>query len=253
MSWFEESFGERYLRLYGHRDQDEATRALSSLFPEHTLAGRRALDLGCGPGRYMRALYERGAWAVGLDLSPVLLEAARRNLSALQRQPRLVRADMRRLPFRDRSFDLTLCMFTTFGYFEPRDAHFGLAEEMARVTGSVIILDLPDAETLERTLVPSSEREVDDMRVRERRWIADEPRRVCKTIELLPRDGGDVVERYDERVHLFAPEEVEEMFARAGYRVEDRLGDYDGAPFEAGRSPRMILRLRREGRRVLRG
>ena len=40
----------------------------------------------------MRALYERGAWAVGLDLSPVLLEAARRNLSALQRQPRLVRA-----------------------------------------------------------------------------------------------------------------------------------------------------------------
>lgn len=251
MSWYEEAFGERYLELYGHRDQDEATRALSSLFPEHTLAGRRALDLGCGSGRYLQALFERGAWAVGLDLSPELLAAARKRLGVLERRPRLVRADMRRLPFRDRSFDLTLCMFTTFGYFDPREVHFDLADEMCRVTGSVIILDLPDAAHVEEHLVPSSQREVDGLRVEERRWIEAKPRRVCKSMRLVDPSTGDIRESYEERVHLFSAEEIAEMFGRAGYRVEDQLGDYEGTPWTRGSKPRMILRLRREGRRVL--
>lgn len=251
MSWYEEAFGERYLELYGHRDQREAMHALQSLFPEHALAGRRALDLGCGSGRYLQALFERGAWAVGLDLSAALLAAAKERLGALERRPRLVRADMRRLPFRDRSFDLTLCMFTTFGYFDPREVHFELAEEMCRVTGSVIVLDLPDAVHVEEHLVASSQREVDGLRVEERRWIETNPRRVCKDMRLVDPSDGEVRESYQERVHLFSAEEIAEMFARAGYRVEDRLGDYEGTPWRRGATPRMILRLRREGRRVL--
>ena len=55
--WFEESFGERYLRLYAHRDSLEASTAVETLFPGHALAGRTALDLACGAGRYLRLLH----------------------------------------------------------------------------------------------------------------------------------------------------------------------------------------------------
>jgi SAM-dependent methyltransferase len=37
------------------------------------------LDVGCGPGRHLRALTARGIYALGVDLSPVAVEFARRD------------------------------------------------------------------------------------------------------------------------------------------------------------------------------
>jgi SAM-dependent methyltransferase len=55
---------------------------------------RRALDLGCGSGRYLRLLADRGVpEVVGADLSPGMLERAREAGSAV------VRAGASRLPF----------------------------------------------------------------------------------------------------------------------------------------------------------
>jgi SAM-dependent methyltransferase len=245
LKWFEKSFGESYLRLYGHRDDDEARRALDSLFPEHALAGRKVLDLGCGPGRYLRILYERGAHAVGIDLSAPLLARAREVLEPLQRAPRLVRGDMRHLPFHSRSFDLTLCMFTTFGYFETREMHAELAREIARVTGVLLILDLPNPRWLADHLVPRSERVVEGMRVVDSRWLEEDPRRVCKDTEIRDLASDRLLDRFEERVHLFEAAEIEEYFSPVGLVVEDRRGDYDGTPFDAEESPRCLLRLRR--------
>lgn len=61
------------------------------------LAGRRVLDLGCGKGRFGRALARRGADVVGLDLSTAMLRSA----YGLER----VRGSVRRLPFASGSFD----------------------------------------------------------------------------------------------------------------------------------------------------
>jgi len=59
-------------------------------------AGGLALDVGCGPGQYVRALESRGLRVVGLDLSRGLLDQAQ-----MEGTPRLVCADMRRLPIAD--------------------------------------------------------------------------------------------------------------------------------------------------------
>jgi SAM-dependent methyltransferase len=66
-------------------------------------AGARALDLACGSGRYLRALAERGAEVIGLDLSPEMLGRA----AGLGRP--LARGDMVRLPFAAAAFDLVVC------------------------------------------------------------------------------------------------------------------------------------------------
>ncbi len=249
MSWFEKAFGRRYLELYRHRDATEADRALRSLFPDHALAGRSVLDVGCGPGRYLRVLYERGADAVGVDLSSDLLTRAREVLSPLQRSPRLVRGDMRALPFGSRRFDLTLCMFTTFGYFETRSAHAALARELARVTGAVLILDLPNPTVVERDLVAESRREISGVRAEERRWIESDPHRVCKTVRIYDLATDRLLEELEERVHLFEVDEIESYFGDVGFRVETLLGDYDGEAFDPHQSPRCLFRLRRGGPR----
>lgn len=247
MNWFEHSFGERYLRLYAHRDREEARRAIDVLFPGHALAGRRVLDLACGPGRYLRVLYERGARAVGMDLSPVLLGEALRVFRSLDASPGLVRGDMRNIPFEDRAFELTLSMFTSFGYFEDHAAHAALAREMARVTSAVIVLDVPNPRVLERSLVARSEREVDGARVEERRWLESDPRRVVKSMDVYVPDRDEPVERYEERVMLFELGEIEALFGAAGFAADDVMGSYDGQGFDPERSPRTIVRMTRRG------
>jgi SAM-dependent methyltransferase len=63
--------------------------------------GSRVLDLGCGPAQDTRYLASRGFHAVGLDAVGAFLVWARHN----NRTTRLVCGDMRRPPFRPRSFD----------------------------------------------------------------------------------------------------------------------------------------------------
>jgi 8-oxo-dGTP pyrophosphatase MutT (NUDIX family) len=56
--------------------------------------GARVVDVGCGPGRDLLSLEERGSWAVGLDRSAGMLREA---LTRGAKQ--LVQADARALPF----------------------------------------------------------------------------------------------------------------------------------------------------------
>lgn len=63
-------------------------------------AGFRVLDVGCGNGGYLSLLLEKGAFAVGSDLSRGMLSAS----SA----PTLVNSDAQAIPFRDSAFDVVL-------------------------------------------------------------------------------------------------------------------------------------------------
>lgn len=72
-----------------------------ALLPD--VRGLTVLDAGCGSGRYLRGLGDRGARAIGMDLSPAMLARARQAAS------RLARADLRALPFDAMSIDHVVC------------------------------------------------------------------------------------------------------------------------------------------------
>ncbi|HUE58109.1 MAG TPA: methyltransferase domain-containing protein [Acidimicrobiales bacterium] len=87
--------------------------------------GMRLLDVGCGPGRHAHALMARGIEVVGVDIATAFLQAAGDGT--------WVRADARRLPFSDRSFEaaISLCQ-GGFGLLGGED-DAGVVKEMARV------------------------------------------------------------------------------------------------------------------------
>jgi len=76
-------------------------RTVLSLLPD--VSGLTVLDAGCGTGRYLQAMKNRGAFAVGMDLSAAMLSRAR-ELSHCVAQ-----ADLRALPFDDASIDVVVC------------------------------------------------------------------------------------------------------------------------------------------------
>jgi SAM-dependent methyltransferase len=194
-------------------------------------AGWRVLDVGCGAGRHARAFRAVGARCVGLDLSLTLLRVARGVTDAP-----LVRGDMRRLPIRAGSMDLTVSLFTSFGYFERDEEHAAALREMVATVrpGGWFVIDFLNAAEVRRRLVERETVPLRGGRAEVARTMSADGRYVCKTI-LAP--GG---RRFTERVRLFTQEQMEAMLLHAGVEVRHRFGDYDAAPLGPD-SPRTFL------------
>ncbi len=238
-AWYESAFGELYPVVYGHRDAEEARRAVRTL--DRRLGGAlhagTVLDVACGEGRYLRALAEAGVTdVVGVDLSPTLLALARR----ADARARLVRADMRALPLADACAATVLSMFTSFGYFDDAGNARVLAE-MARVCRPLgrLVLDFLDAER-----VPRADRRTERV---EGGWHIVEARRIeggAVVKDVRARGPGGRMVTWTERVRLYDVRELTERVRAAGFAVEDVWGDYDGAPRTA-RTSRVIVVGRR--------
>ena len=234
--WYVRAFDTEYLEVYAHRDASEAESVTARLLEPLHLAGQRVLDLACGAGRYSAALLRRHAHVVGLDLSPALLHRARETAPGALG---FVRSHMRLLPFAPASFDLALCMFTSFGYLPTAAEDRAVLGEIRRVLGATgaLVLDLLNPTSVRRTLPVQSERRAGALHVRERRWLeADDV--VVKAVE-LERDGR--VQRYEERVRLWNLDAIAAALAASALPVRRLWGGYTGEPFAAATSPRLIL------------
>ena len=230
--WFEEWFGEEYLQLYPHRDDAEAERAVELICRTVPFQPRwRVLDVACGAGRHARAFVAAGARCTGLDLSWTLLRVARWATNAP-----LVRADMRELPIRPGSMDLTVNLFTSFGYFERDAEHAAALEEMTSTVrpGGWFVIDFLNPAAVRRRLVPVETLELAGSTIEVKRSVSPDGRYVCKTIR-SPQG-----KRYTERVRLFEPDQISGMLQAAGVTVGFRFGDYDATPWTTD-SARTIL------------
>jgi SAM-dependent methyltransferase len=83
------------------RQGDDGFGEFRTLLPP---PGRATLDLGCGEGRFARALAAEGHRVTGADVSPDLVDLAR----ATDADGTYVVADAEALPFPDSAFDLVV-------------------------------------------------------------------------------------------------------------------------------------------------
>lgn len=99
----------------------------------------RVLEAGVGTGRNLEH-YPQGVEMIGIDVSPRMLERARRRVQALCHEVELRQADVQELPYQDGTFDTVVatCLFCSVP-----DPVRGL-RELARVAtpeGQVLLLE----------------------------------------------------------------------------------------------------------------
>ena len=240
-AWYESSFGRDYLRIYAHRDAAEARAAVEALLARVDLPpGARVLDLCCGFGRHLATLLEHDLNAYGLDLSAPLLAHAAENPAL---RGRILRGDMRALPFRDGVFDAVFSFFSSFGYFTDDRENARVIAEAARLLrpGGTLTMDFLNADLLRRTLVPHDERQLDELNLTQRRWIDTITNSVEK--ELIVRDASGE-RHYRESVKLYGLPDFQRFFAAAGLTLTATLGTPTGEPHRPD-SPRLVMIARK--------
>jgi SAM-dependent methyltransferase len=226
--WFQHAFGALYPVVYAHRD--DAAAAREAIFARDLLgigSVGRLLDLACGDGRHLAAFSRLGLDGVGVDLSDALLDRAR------ARGCRVVRADLRALPFSSEAFDHATSFFTSFGYFESEDENLRALREAARVlkSGGRMLLDVPDRDQLERGLVPRSEFQRAGLRMRCDRAI--EAGRVRKSVR-VSNSRGEEVAHFEESVRVYTLPELRSILGASGFGVLREAGGFDGRPIGSG-------------------
>ena len=202
------------------------------------------LELGCGTGRVSLPLARAGVDLVGIDRSAPMLDRARRRIlkssnPQILGSVRLVRGDIRQLPFEDETFPMVLAPYGILqSLIRPRDLTATLAS-VARVVaaGGTFGIDLvPD--------VPKWREYTNRAQLRGRAGgaqltliesVRQDPTRHLTTFEqtYVERRGDRTREhRFDLTFRTLSVRQMTLQLERAGFRVDAVLGDYRGRPWD---------------------
>jgi ubiquinone/menaquinone biosynthesis C-methylase UbiE len=202
------------------------------------------LELGCGTGRVSLPLARAGVDLVGIDRSAPMLERARQRISKSRNRQfagplRLVRGDIRALPFHARAFAMVLAPYGILqSLIRPRDLTATLAA-VARVIaaggtfGIDLVPDVPKWREYENRVGLRGTSGGSQLTLIES--VRQDPKRRLTTFEqkYVQRRGARLREhRFDLTFRTLSVRQMTRQLERAGFAVDAVLGDYRGRPWD---------------------
>lgn len=218
--WYQTAFAETADMAWTDRTEAEVERAMRMLRPQ---GGERVLDLACGSGRHSLELKRQGFEAVGADISPELLEIARREAEKEGLDVSFVEADLRELEF-DAEFDIVLSLNDgAIGYLETEAENLRTFEVISRSLrpGGRHLMQLPNVLYAREHLPQKSWISGSAMiELVEHRWNKRE-----KYMEgaMIPVRFGEVLDELkpiEFRQRLYTAEELKEIMSSVGMEVD---------------------------------
>lgn len=199
------------------------------------------LELGCGTGRITVPVARTGAQIVGIDRSAPMLARARQRLARARLTARLLRGDIRALPFRRRvRFDLVMA---PYGLLQSLTRERDLVATLQSVHGVLrrgglfaidLVPDLPRWSEYDRRVSLAGRRGGGHVSLTE---SVRQDRRKRLTIfdqEYQERRGGRrTIHRFSLTFRTVSVPQMRRRLEAAGFRIDAVLGDYDGGPWDA--------------------
>jgi ubiquinone/menaquinone biosynthesis C-methylase UbiE len=218
--------------------------------------GGPILELGCGTGRVSLPVARTGAEVVGVDRSGPMLDRAQGHLRRLRtRLPvRLVRADIRALPFAARSpFTLVMAPYGILQSLVDDDDLDATLRSVARVIrrgtvfGVDLVSDVPHWDEYQRRVrLRGTGRGGSTIALVES--VRQDPSRRLTTFDqefVETRAGTRQVRRFSLAFRTLALSDMVARLEKAGFRTDAVLGDYDGGPWDIRADVWLILARKR--------
>ena len=93
----------------------------------------KILDVGCGYGRFTIPLAKKGYSIEGIDITPALIKKAKRDSNKKKVNIHFKVGDMRKIPYKDNSFNKIICMWSVFIELSKKKDQLMAIREMKRV------------------------------------------------------------------------------------------------------------------------
>lgn len=231
--WHEPGFSQRMLAEHLSQDHDLASRNSRTISEQvawiqaHACERRpcRVLDLGCGPGLYLKALGELGHDCHGMDISPASIAHAK---SILGDAAGAVQGDIRTTDYGS-GFDLAVMIYGEFNVFSPEECRNILRKiSQALAPGGRLLIEAQKFEAVkELGQAPPSWYKAESglfspdphVCLMENHWYEPERTTLQRFVVIEARDGG--VHTYRSTTKAWQEEEFRELLSEAGFsRIE---------------------------------
>ncbi|NQY66566.1 MAG: methyltransferase domain-containing protein [Flavobacteriales bacterium] len=234
--WYRSWFNSKYYHvLYKSRDDSEAKQFISKLDKKYNFSKKsKILDLCCGKGRHSFNLHELGYENIwGIDLSPNNIKSAKSNdIPGIQFDIH----DMREV-YNLNFFDLTLNLFTSFGYFDDQENLEVLKSANTNLKqNGTLILDYFNPHRTEASLKSNENITIDGIEFNISRY--KEKDLLIK--EIIINDKNEH-ENYFEEVKIIELDKFKLFFKESGFELIDTFGEYNLSPYHEKSSNRMIM------------
>lgn len=215
-------------RAFGER----MAASILNLLSERQCSPRSVLDLGCGTGSATLAFAHAGLEAIGVDVSPQMLEHARRHAAEKLLPVAFHEADMCELNLEKR-YELVTCIYDAFNYLEDERSvmrFFAIALHHLEGNGHLVF----DMNTRAR-LTNSWEQglmlagDSDDLYVTYRSWFDPAIDASPLVVTAFVRDANGCWRRFDEEhvERAWPIDQVTGWLERAGFRICEVMGYID--------------------------
>jgi ubiquinone/menaquinone biosynthesis C-methylase UbiE len=221
---------------------------------------RRVLELGCGTGRVAIPVAKAGATVVGVDRSASMLARARMKVrrARLASRVKLIRGDIRHLPFPDKSFGLVMAPYGILQSLLDEKLLSATLKDVRRVIARHGIFGLELVADL-----PAWDEYSNRMSLRGKRGPNGKP---IALVESVKQDRRNHITRFEQEFvegrgksatrkkfnlafrTLSVPQMVQRL-ERAGFEIAALLGDYQGGPWDLRADVWIILARPRALRR----
>ncbi len=222
---------------------DSAVAEVENLLKLTGLSGPiGVLDLPCGVGRHSVEFARLGARVTGVDRTEAYLAQARRRAAEIGVDVEFVPGDMRSF-VRDRTFELVINLYTSFGYFDSHDENLEVLSNFFRNLrpGGQLVMELIGREILAREFRPRDWSERDGQILLEERRIHDGYEKI--TSRWIVIDGEKRMEHT--LTHwVYGATDLRMMLEKAGFVDTAIFGSLEGTPYDDS-AKRLVARARK--------
>lgn len=236
MNWFESWFNSKYYHiLYKKRDEKEARLFIDNLLDYLSLKkGAKIIDIACGKGRHAAYLSSMGFSVIGIDLAKnSILEAKKDEIKNLK----FFVHDMRN-SYKKNYFDLSLNLFTSFGYFkndqDDQKAILAMVKNLKK--NGILIIDFMNVKKIIDSLVLENLEVINGIRFSVKREIVKN--RIVKSIKVIDKSKTLY---FQEKVKTLMLEDFTKILKEACVEIIDIFGSYSLDEFDEKVSDRLIL------------
>lgn len=245
MEWWQEFFGEDYLKCYKDITEHEGTKKEVDFIIDIIKPKKKdkILDLCCGYGRHSIEIAKRGYKIAGFDYSEYLLNIAKYNAEKENLKIGFIQGDTRKLNFKN-EFNLIINIFTSFGYFKDDKDNEKVIKNisLALKPGGKFLIDTINRDYIIKNFRPQSSSKIGNIIVMEEtKFDILKSRTITKKVIIEDKERKE----YNYGLRIYTYKEFENILNNAGLSIVESYGNFDKQKFDVD-APRMIIVAKKE-------